>query len=143
MTCTPNPCGDFSQCRILNNAISCKCLQDYIGRPPYCRPECIDNSDCPNNRACINNKCVDPCKNGLPCGRAALCEVRHHKVFCSCQEGLIGDPYSMCVPVISSPGNNKLTVLTYDGNLKYRIPHLKLAFRLFLTESIITYLIYI
>ncbi|KAK1117042.1 hypothetical protein K0M31_017089 [Melipona bicolor] len=48
--------------------VMCTCLPEYRGDPYYgCRPECVQNPDCPLDRACNRNKCFDPC-TGV-CGR--------------------------------------------------------------------------
>jgi hypothetical protein len=95
--CHPSPCGLNSNCRENNGQPVCSCIPNYIGAPPNCRPECIQNSECPSNLACVNTKCVDPCP-GL-CGFNAICSVRNHQGHCQCQPQFSGDPYSQCSPV--------------------------------------------
>ncbi|XP_026688067.1 neurogenic locus notch homolog protein 1-like, partial [Diaphorina citri] len=68
--CYPSPCGPYSQCRDIGGSPSCSCLPNYIGAPPNCRPECVQNNDCSNDKACINEKCQDPCPGS--CGYNAL-----------------------------------------------------------------------
>jgi hypothetical protein len=79
-----------------------------IGNPPYCKPECISNSECSSHLACINLKCKDPCPN--TCGLNAQCKVVSHSPMCFCQPGYTGDAFAQCVEVrqdypveISSP----------------------------------------
>lgn len=55
--CNPSPCGPYSQCREVSENAICTCLPTYVGSPPNCRPECVQNSDCPNHLACIQEKC--------------------------------------------------------------------------------------
>lgn len=94
--CQPSPCGLNSQCRLINGQGVCSCLSNYIGAPPYCKPECIQNSDCPSNLACQNMRCQDPCP-GL-CGINAECSVIYHQGICKCRSQYIGDPFSKCSP---------------------------------------------
>jgi hypothetical protein len=92
--CQPSPCGPNSQCRVVGDSPSCSCLNEYVGSPPNCRPECVRNSDCSNNLACINQKCKDPCVGA--CGLNAECRVVSHTPMCICTAGYIGDPFSQC-----------------------------------------------
>jgi hypothetical protein len=92
--CIPTPCGPNSQCRELNGQAVCSCVQNYIGRPPNCRPECMINSECPSNLACINERCKDPCPGS--CGFNTVCSVIKHSPVCSCSPGYTGDPFSGC-----------------------------------------------
>lgn len=93
--CQPSPCGPHSQCKAIGESPSCSCLPEFSGTPPYCRPECISNSECPNHLACINQKCKDPCP-GI-CGTNAKCRVISHTPNCLCIEGYIGDPFNQCI----------------------------------------------
>lgn len=93
-SCTPNPCGPHSQCRIVGNSHVCSCLPDFIGAPPSCRPECVLNAECPSQEACINMKCKDPCPGS--CGVDANCHVLNHVPICTCQDGYTGDPFIRC-----------------------------------------------
>lgn len=97
--CLPSPCGPNSQCREHNSQAVCTCLQNYIGRPPNCRPECTTNSECPSNLACINQKCKDPCPGS--CGAYTTCTVNNHRPVCRCYDRYTGDPFAECSPVIS------------------------------------------
>lgn len=92
--CVPSPCGSYAQCRNINGAPACSCLDNYIGQPPNCRPECSINSECTSDRACINLKCVDPCPGS--CGTFAICSVHNHVPACTCPQGYIGDPFTQC-----------------------------------------------
>jgi hypothetical protein len=65
-----------------------------IGSPPHCRPECINNAECPSNQACINQKCKDPCPGS--CGANAECRVVSHTPVCICLAGYSGDPFTQC-----------------------------------------------
>lgn len=94
VVCEPSPCGPNSQCRIVGDQPACSCLPNYIGRPPNCRPECINDLECPNHLACKNDKCRDPCPGS--CGNNAQCTIVNHKPVCSCLPGYIGDPISSC-----------------------------------------------
>lgn len=92
--CQPSPCGQYSQCRNVNDQAICSCLPQYYGSPPQCHPECTIHQDCLNDRACINEKCIDPCPGA--CGINALCKVTNHIPICFCQEGYEGNPFSSC-----------------------------------------------
>lgn len=101
--CEPSPCGINAICKEQNNAGSCTCLPNYIGNPyEGCRPECINDSECPSIHACINNRCQNPCVG--TCGRNAECQVANHLPVCHCNAGYTGDPFRYCspVPVIQS-----------------------------------------
>lgn len=95
--CHPSPCGPYSQCKEINDHAICSCLENYIGSPPACRPECTINSDCMPDRACINHKCVDACAS-CPCGDQARCHAINHNPICSCPLGYTGDPFIRCTP---------------------------------------------
>lgn len=92
--CIPSPCGLNSQCRVIGTQPACSCLPNFIGRPPNCRPECVNDSECPNNLACKNEKCRDPCPGS--CGDNAQCTVINHNSVCSCLQGYTGDPLTSC-----------------------------------------------
>lgn len=92
--CQPSPCGPNSQCRVVADQASCSCLPEMIGNPPYCKPECISNSECSSHLACINQKCKDPCPNA--CGSNAECKVVSHTPMCYCLSGYTGDPFGYC-----------------------------------------------
>lgn len=92
--CKPNPCGPNSICRVVNSSPSCSCLPEFTGSPPYCKPECISNSDCSIHLSCINRKCKDPCV-GI-CGLNADCRVVNHIPNCVCISSYFGDPFTEC-----------------------------------------------
>lgn len=96
--CYPSPCGPNSQCKATGEHYVCQCLQDFIGTPPNCRPECIVNSDCVSNNACINSKCQDPCKMSGVCGLNSECRVLNHILSCSCPSGYVGNAFVQCLP---------------------------------------------
>lgn len=112
--CAPSPCGPFSMCQAVGDLPSCTCLQNYIGSPPNCRPECTINSECVSNRACIREKCRDPCPGS--CGIGAQCTVINHTPTCTCPEGYTGDPFNNCFP---KPPTRK-HLLPYTSLLKSR-----------------------
>lgn len=94
--CLSSPCGPNAECIVLNeNNYNCKCLSDFIGNPPNCRPECISNSECTSHLACINRHCKDPCVNN-PCGLNAECHVVSHTPICECIQNYVGDPFIQC-----------------------------------------------
>lgn len=92
--CIPSPCGPNSICRESSGTPTCSCKVGYFGAPPYCKPECIINSECSTQKACINEKCVNPCENA--CGANAECHVISHSPSCFCLEDYTGNPFIEC-----------------------------------------------
>lgn len=95
--CEPSPCGPNAVCRVSGDSPSCSCLPNYYGSPPYCRPECVTNSECSFDKSCINNKCADPCLGA--CGQNAECRVVSHSPQCRCQPGYEGNSFDQCLPM--------------------------------------------
>ena len=62
--------------------------------PP--RPECTDNSECPNDKACINLICTNPCELDS-CGVNSNCFVQNHRAVCTCKDGFVGNPQHQCI----------------------------------------------
>jgi hypothetical protein len=96
----PSPCGLYSQCDVVSGEPQCSCLPNHIGRPPYCRPECVTNDDCSEHLVCSVSiqKCVDPCDTNA-CGINADCVVKNHLAMCFCPPGYTDDPFTICSPV--------------------------------------------
>lgn len=92
--CIPSPCGPNALCQVHGETPACSCVQNYIGSPPNCRPECTINPECSSNLACINQRCVDPCVGS--CGLNAVCSVINHVAICTCIQGYNGDPFASC-----------------------------------------------
>lgn len=95
--CIPSPCGPNAICKEINGSPSCSCLPDFLGSPPFCKPECVSNSECANHLACINQKCLDPCPG--TCGANAECKVISHAPNCICKTGYVGDPFIQCIVI--------------------------------------------
>jgi hypothetical protein len=76
---------------------ACSCIENAIGAPPNCRPECVVNSECSSQYACINQKCADPCAGS--CGANSECRVANHIPICNCEQGYEGDPFVACRPI--------------------------------------------
>lgn len=95
--CIPSPCGLNSICQVKQNRPVCSCIENFIGIPPHCRPECVLNSECSQDKACINEKCVDPCIGA--CGQNAECHVVGHSAYCNCLPGYQGDSFVRCIKV--------------------------------------------
>jgi hypothetical protein len=94
--CQPNRCGPFSLCRDNGNGQAiCTCMENMIGSPPNCKPQCITNSECELSKACKNRRCVDPCLE-TRCGIRASCRVVSHSPVCECDKGYYGDPFYRC-----------------------------------------------
>lgn len=100
--CIPTPCGPYSECREINKQAVCSCVQNYIGTPPLCRPECTSNSECAFSSSCINFRCVDPCAVENICGSHTNCKVYNHHVSCFCEPQFTGDPFTGCIPIPST-----------------------------------------
>lgn len=93
--CVPSPCGPNALCEPTPvGTATCTCIENYIGAPPNCRPECITNSDCTKSLTCINQKCRDPCPGS--CGLNARCLVVNHIPNCICVDSYVGDPFTIC-----------------------------------------------
>lgn len=98
--CVPSPCGLFAQCTEMSSTAVCRCLENYYGSPPNCRPECTINSDCINTKACVNERCINPCAGA--CGLNAECNIINHTPICSCIPGYQGDAFVKCQPIVIS-----------------------------------------
>lgn len=113
--CVPSPCGPNSICKEINGHAVCTCLQNFVGSPPSCRPECVVSSDCPQDKACMNQKCTDPCSG--TCGTNARCQVVNHNPICSCPPGFTGDPFLRCLKIQRKEyfylSNHSLTFFKY------------------------------
>ena len=100
--CSPSPCGPGAECRKQGNNAVCFCPKNYVGEPTVgCRPECVQNSDCPRDKGCVNNRCVNPCPG--VCGLNAECRVVNHAPVCSCLPNYTGDPSSSCRVIPATP----------------------------------------
>lgn len=95
--CNPSPCGPNSICQMRQNRPVCSCIDNNIGNPPHCRPECVLSTECTQDKACIRERCMDPCENA--CGHNADCHVVGHSAFCNCLPGYRGDSFVGCVKV--------------------------------------------
>lgn len=80
--CKPSPCGENTQCEVINQVPVCTCLPGYRGSPlAGCRHECENDSECPQHLACSSSfRCESPCK----CGENAECQVVNHQAKCTC-----------------------------------------------------------
>lgn len=66
-----------------------------MGSPPFCRPECLVSTDCPQSQACSNQRCFDPCLG--TCASTAKCRVVNHNPICACPPGQTGNPFVQCI----------------------------------------------
>lgn len=99
--CDPSPCGPYSECEISKNRAVCSCMKNIIGTPPYCKPECVLNAECPQNKACINERCLNPCLDA--CGQNTDCQVVNHNPICSCKKNFHGDAFIECIEYFEQP----------------------------------------
>lgn len=86
-------------------------MQNYIGSPPNCRPECTSNFECAPNRACVKEKCADPCPGS--CGSFTTCQTLNHQPICTCQVQYTGDPFSGCYPIKSKSSQDIFSLICY------------------------------
>lgn len=116
--CVPSPCGPNAQCQVTSGGShSCSCNTGFLGSPPNCRPECVNNDECNLSLSCINQKCRDPCPGS--CGTNAECRVVNHIPSCTCLDGYNGDPFVECNQKQRKFDNNKTDCM---GNLNvYKI----------------------
>lgn len=96
--CRPSPCGPNSVCRDNNGVAICSCSPGFVGSAPACRPECVVSSECSLDKACVNQKCVNPCTPNV-CGQNSNCRVNNHSPICTCRDGFIGNPFTVCSPI--------------------------------------------
>lgn len=88
-------------------------MQNYYGDPYVnCKPECIQNSDCPINKACLNMKCINPCASA--CGLNSECYVVNHLPQCTCLPDYTGNPIKICRQIIQSKKILNLNLYKYD-----------------------------
>lgn len=92
--CLPSPCGPNAECQVKGESPACSCIENYVGLPPNCRPECTINPECPPQLACLQQKCRDPCVS--LCGLNAQCSVVNHHAVCACIAGYTGNPFNAC-----------------------------------------------
>ncbi|XP_047739044.1 uncharacterized protein LOC108675679 isoform X2 [Hyalella azteca] len=97
--CSENECGPHALCRVENSQPVCTCMPGLTGSPPNCKPECLDNQDCPREAACINQLCQNPCPGA--CGTGAQCSVHNHSPVCTCDPPLTGNPLVACINATS------------------------------------------
>lgn len=92
--CSPQPCGPFASCKIIEDHYNCTCLDGYLGSPPYCTP-CTTSLECDGKKICLNQKCVkNPCETF--CGKFSDCGISESgKIECSC--GVEGNPFKECL----------------------------------------------
>lgn len=81
--CKPSPCGDNTNCEVINEIPVCTCLPGYRGSPLVgCRHECESDADCASHLSCSSSfKCESPC---IKCGENANCDVLNHLPKCTC-----------------------------------------------------------
>lgn len=110
--CKPSPCGENTQCEVINQVPVCTCLPGYRGSPlSGCRHECENDSECPQHLACSSSfRCESPCK----CGENAECQVVNHQAKCTC-------PKVRHIPLFILGRKKRYTRLAkrYDDETKY------------------------
>lgn len=99
--CKQNPCHATAICENVPGNYICSCPKNMIGDPVHegCRlqNECFSDLDCPETAACNNEKrCVNLCDVSNTCGKNSICQMRDHKITCSCGPNTKGDPMVQC-----------------------------------------------
>ncbi|KAG5671203.1 hypothetical protein PVAND_001412 [Polypedilum vanderplanki] len=98
--CNPNPCGGYSECKIVNGEKSCSCADESFGSPPYCFP-CYSSVDCGEEMLCVGGRCViNVCQEY--CGIKANCNVINGTILeCSCSpsagDSSLNRPFHECI----------------------------------------------
>lgn len=102
-----NPCSSRAECRVFNHLPICRCPSHHTGNPyiackPEERPECKEDSDCPNLLACFDNKCQNPCTVVQPCSDPSECKVLPtspvRTMVCVCPSGYVSSGSGTCRP---------------------------------------------
>ena len=102
-----NPCSSRAECRVFNHLPICRCPAYHTGNPyiackPEERPECTEDSDCPNLLACFDNKCQNPCTVVQPCSEPSECKVLPtypvRTMVCVCPSGYVSSGSGTCRP---------------------------------------------
>lgn len=100
-----NPCSSRAECRVLNHLPICRCPPRFTGNPyvncqPEVRPECREDSDCPDKLACLGNKCQNPCLIIHPCTEPSECRVLPtypiRTMVCVCPSGYVSSGSGTC-----------------------------------------------
>lgn len=112
-TCTPNPCGGYSTCKIVNKKPKCSCVNGY-GTPPSCG-KCNTNSDCDSFDVCTaDGRCVfNACKPY--CGENAGCNIFEGQLECLCPVQAVNNyslPFVVCPDVIDFISAATIAVLS-------------------------------
>ncbi|KAK7008174.1 hypothetical protein SK128_009294 [Halocaridina rubra] len=97
--CSTSPCGPNTRCEVNRRGIAlCRCLDDFVpdgNTINGCKPQCVNDNDCPDDYRCRASKCVRVCVTGA-CGLHADCDARNHRAVCRCPDNYNGDPYQQC-----------------------------------------------
>lgn len=57
---------------------------------------CSHHDECPDYNACENTICINPCAVRNPCAPLATCKVVNHNPVCTCPDGYVGSPETLC-----------------------------------------------
>ncbi|XP_069186820.1 adhesive plaque matrix protein 2 isoform X1 [Procambarus clarkii] len=97
--CSPSPCGPNTLCEVTrDDRARCRCLEGYVTESTTiegCKPQCVEDEECPDDHRCRNRKCVRVCEGGA-CGLNAYCDARNHKPICECPPGYRGNAQTQC-----------------------------------------------
>ncbi|XP_022668562.1 uncharacterized protein LOC111253451 isoform X4 [Varroa destructor] len=96
-------CSRENDCAVGEKCVGSRCVHMCYSNndcPPkeaclsngYCQIGCRTNADCPSEETCSQNRCQNPCLIRGLCGPNAICTVRNHEAYCSCADGLVGNP---------------------------------------------------
>lgn len=94
--CTPNPCGGYSTCSVVNNEKMCLCIEGY-GTAPYCS-RCNKPGSCGQGFLCVGGRCIANVCESL-CGISAGCNIYNETLECSCEKAVdnsYNQPFVFC-----------------------------------------------
>lgn len=106
--CSPNPCGSYSTCDVIDGKENCSCIDGY-GTAPYCS---ACHSTClGGDLLCVGGRCVENVCSHF-CGYSAICNVFNSTLECGCRSFEVkSQPFSYCHEVHFFPPNVIATLL--------------------------------
>lgn len=96
------PCGNNSECRVIDHRAVCTCPDGFQGEPNVecVRYTCNKDDDCETNKKCDSSDkvCRNPCLEQGACGSNAQCRVINKMAHCTCPLGYYGNAQLECKP---------------------------------------------